>query len=499
MTAEQVTTTVSATPAQAKVASLDPAQWDELRAQGHQMLDDMFDYLQGVRARPVWQPPPPDVRQQFTETLPLQGSPLDSVHRQFMENILPYAVGNVHPGFMGWVHGGGTPVGMLAEMLAGGLNANVGGRDQIPLEVEKQVVRWMRDLFGFPDSASGLFVTGSSMANLIGVLIARRRAFGIAVRQQGVSSMPRHAVAYTSAAAHGCIVQAMDIAGLGRHHLRKISVRTDGAMDLQALQECIDADRADGLQPFLVVGTAGSVDTGAFDDLEAIGALAKRERLHFHVDGAFGALAMLAPTLAPLLKGIEQADSIAMDFHKWLQVPYDAGFLLARDGALHLSTFDDEQQSYLARDQHGMAAGSPWPCDLGPDLSRGFRALKTWFTFKVYGAEKLGEVIAHSCELARYLEQRIAASAVLELLTPVTLNIVCFRLRCPEEHADAVNRRLLIAIQESGVAAPSSTKIKGRFAIRAALFNHRTTTVDIDRLLDTAEQLGVALQTETQP
>lgn len=470
------------------VSGLDPADWGALRRQGHKMLDDMFDYLEHVSERPVWKAVPDTVRQRFSERLPEQGGTLDSVHQVFMEDILPYAVGNAHPGFMGWVHGGGTPVGMLAEMLAAGLNANLGGRDQIPVEVERQIVRWMRELFAFPDSASGLFVTGSSIANLIGVLIARRRAFGMDVRDNGVRN--GNVAAYVSAAAHVCIEQAMDIAGLGRRCLRKIPVRADGAMDLAVLEQSIAADRAAGRQAFLVIGTAGSVDIGAIDDLASIAALAQREQLHFHVDGAFGAVAMLSPTIAPRLRGIEQADTIAMDFHKWLQVPYDAGFLLARDSALHLSTFDDEQKTYLARDTRGMAAGSPWPCDFGPDLSRGFRALKTWFTFKVYGAARLGQVIDHGCALARYLAQRISAEPMLEMMAPVNLNIVCFRLRCPEPIADAVNRELLIAIQESGVAAPSSTRIDGRLVIRAALFNHRSTIADMDKLLAAVQRLG---------
>jgi glutamate/tyrosine decarboxylase-like PLP-dependent enzyme len=475
------------------ISSLDPANWSELRQQGHKMLDDMFDYLENVSERPVWQPIPDAARLPFSERLPAQGSSLDSVHQVFMEGILPYAVGNAHPGFMGWVHGGGTPVGMLAEMLAAGLNANLGGRNQIPVEVERQIVRWMAELFGFPEAASGLFVTGTSAANLIGVLIARRRAFGVEVRDDGTQTS-NNVVAYTSAAAHGCIEQAMDIAGLGRKHLRKIPILADGTMNLAVLQQTIAADRAAGLQPFLVVGTAGSVDIGAIDDLDAIAALARREQLHFHVDGAFGAMAMLSPTHSKKLKGIELADTIAMDFHKWLQVPYDAGFLLARDGELHLSTFDDEQKTYLARDTRGIAAGSPWPCDLGPDLSRSFRALKTWFTIKVYGADKLAQVIDHSCELAHYLEQRINADPMLEMMAPVNLNIVCFRLRCPEDVsdavADAINRELLIAIQESGAAAPSSTKVNGRLVIRAALFNHRSTTADMDKLLAAIARLS---------
>lgn len=473
-------------------ATLDPADWRELREQGHKMLDDMFDYLEDVRSRPVWQPVPDRVRTLFQEELPRQPGSLAQTHQTFMDSILPYAVGNAHPGFMGWVHGGGTPVGMLAEMLAAGLNANLGGRDQIPLDVEKQITQWMRELFGFPEQASGLFVTGSSMANLIGVLVARRKMLGAAVRDRGVHADERRLTAYTSAAAHGCIMQAMDIAGLGRDMLRRIPINTDGAMNMASLAAHIASDRAAGLQPFIVVGTAGAVDMGAIDDLTAIADIAQREELFFHVDGAFGAMAMLAPELAPRFAGIERADSIAFDFHKWMQVPYDAGFVLVRDGELHLDTFVAQEKTYLRRAERGMAAQSPWPCDFGPDLSRGFRALKTWFTFKVYGAEKLGRMIAHTCALARYMQQRIEADPALEMLAPVSLNIVCFRLRCDvaEADADEINRQLLVAIQESGIAAPSSTQINGNFSIRAAIFNHRSTEQDIDALLNATLTIG---------
>jgi aromatic-L-amino-acid decarboxylase len=474
-------------------ATLDPADWRELREQGHGMLDDMFDFLEGLRQRPVWQPIPDQVRQRFREDLPRRPGSLAQAHQIFKDSILPYAAGNAHPGFMGWVQGGGTPVGMLAEMLTAGLNANVGGRDQIPLEVEKQITQWMRELFRFPEHASGLFVTGSSLANLIGVLVARRRTLGAAVRDRGVQADERRLTAYTSAAAHGCITQAMDIAGLGRDMLRRIPLTADGTMQVTVLAAQIAADRAAGLQPFIVIGTAGTVDMGAIDDLGAIADIAQREDIFFHVDGAFGALAMLSDRLAPRLAGIERADSIAFDFHKWMQVPYDAGFVLVRDGELHLETFMTQEKTYLRRTERGMAAGSPWPCDFGPDLSRGFRALKTWFTFKVYGAEHLGRMMEHSCELARYMQRRIEATPALEMLVPVSLNIVCFRLRCDAARADEINRQLLVAIQESGIAAPSSTQINGHFCLRAALFNHRSTTENIDALLDAALEFGGAL------
>jgi len=453
------------------------------------MLDDILDYIENIRERPVWQPIPDGVRALFREAVPTGPSDLAAVHDEFMRHILPFATGNVHPGFMGWVHGGGNVPGMLAEMLAAGLNANLGGRDHMPIEVERQIVHWLRQLFEFPDSASGLFVTGTSMANLLGVLIARTRALGVEVRRNGVASSNKRLVAYTSAGAHGCIAQAMDLSGLGSAALHVIPTNELHQIDIDALKAAIAQDRNAGRTPFLVIGAAGTVDTGAIDDLAALAAIARQEKLWFHVDGAIGALAIMAPEIAPRLAGIQEADSIALDFHKWGQVPYDAGFILVRDGALHRDTFASPA-AYLRRETRGLAAGSQWPCDFGPDLSRGFRALKTWFTLKVYGTDALGAMIARTCELARYLEIKIATSKELELLAPVSLNIVCFRYR--GDDPDRLNAKIVADLHESGIAAPSTTTIGGRLAIRAAIVNHRTEPRDIDALLKAVLKFGAA-------
>jgi len=278
----------------------------------------------------------------------------------------------------------------------------------------------------------------------------------------------------------------MDIAGFGTNALRLIAVNRRFEMDTEILTRAIETDRDRGLFPFLVVGTAGTVDVGAVDDLTGIGDIAKRNGLWFHVDGALGALARLTPDVAPRVKGIEKADSIAFDFHKWGQVPYDAGFILVKDGGRHRDTFSTPD-AYLLRGE-AMASGNDWPCDFGPDLSRSFRALKTWFTIKVYGADKLGQVISHTCELAQYLQKCIEEKPELELLAPVTLNIVCFRYRC--EHPDRINKKLVAQLQISGICAPSTTIINGCLAIRAAIVNHRTTREDIDALVDATCALG---------
>jgi aromatic-L-amino-acid/L-tryptophan decarboxylase len=462
-------------------ASLDPRDWTALRAQGHKMLDDLLDAMETVGERPLWQPAPEPARARMRRPLPAQATPLEVVHEDFLNDILPYGSGNAHPGFLGWVQGGGTPVGMLAEMLAAGLNANLGGREHMPIHVERQITAWMAQLFGFPTDSSGLFVTGTSIANFMAVLIARTRALGTGSRRGGMAAAGRNLTGYTSRVAHGCVGQAFEMAGLGSEFLRGIAVDDHHRMDITALRAAIAADRAAGLEPFLIVGTAGSVDIGATDDLLALAAVAREEKLWLHIDGAFGALAILAPELAPRLAGIEQADSLAFDFHKWGQVPYDAGFLLCRDPATHRATFAADAP-YLQRATEGLASGEHWPCDYGPDLSRGFRALKTWFTLRTYGLDAIGASIARSCSLAQRLEQRIAATKGLCLMAPVQLNIVCFGFTGAD--ADRRNEAAVARLQAGGRVAPSLTRIDGHPAIRAAFVNHRTSEADVDALVD---------------
>ncbi|HXS42253.1 MAG TPA: pyridoxal-dependent decarboxylase [Stellaceae bacterium] len=470
--------------------TLDPENWSELRALGHRMLDDMLDQMAQLRERPVWTQLPDEVRASFREALPSQPMPLDAVYSDFQTRIEPYSAGNTHPRFMGWVQGGGTAIGALAEMLAAGMNANCGGRDHAAIEVERQIARWSAELFGFPGSASGIFVTGTSIANFIAVTVARTARLGIASRRDGIAVAGQQLTAYVSTAAHGCIRQAMDLAGFGSAALRLIPTVAAHRIDLAALRAAIARDRAAGATPFFLVGNAGTVDTGAIDGLEALASLAAEEKLWFHIDGALGALAMLSQELRPRFKGIEHADSIAFDFHKFGQIPYDAGFILVRDSELHRDAFAT-QTAYLRREARGLAGGSPWPCDFGPDLSRGFRALKTWFTLKAYGSERIGAEIARSCELARYLERRVAAEPRLELLAPAALNIVCFRYRASDP--DRLNAAIVAELHERGIAAPSTTTIDGRVAIRASLINHRIQPDDIDALLAGVLDLGQAL------
>ena len=470
---------------------------DGLRSLAHRMVDDALDELEAVRDRAAWRPMPEDIRAAWTGGLPREPSDPAAVYADYLRLVAPFATGNRHPGFFGWVHGGGTFVGALAEFLAGALNANLGGRDHAPIACERQVVAWAAEMLGFPATASGLLVTGTSVANLIAVLVARTRALGAGSREAGLRAAPL--VAYASAAAHGCVPRALDMAGIGAGALRMVPCESAGGLQIEALEAAIAEDRERGLQPFLVVGTAGSVDTGATDDLLRLAEACARTGLWFHVDAAYGAMAMLSPRHRPKLAGIERADSVAFDFHKWAQVPYDAGCIVVRDPVAHRAAFA-RPATYLSRTSRGLAAGDPWPCDLGPDLSRGFRALKVWVTIKTYGADRLGRVVDRCCDLAERLAAKVEAEPELTLAAPVRLNIVCFRFTAGD---DATQLAITEDLQLAGRVAPSTTTLDGRVVIRAAFVNHRAAEQDVDALVEGVLRFGrlrlVGLQFESNP
>lgn len=447
--------------------TLDPENWEDFRRLSHQALDAALDDLIAIRKHPVWRETPPDVLARLEDAAPEKGVGLQQVLADFARDIKPYGVGNRHPAFFGWAHGAGTPVGLIAEIFSAGLNLNCGGRNHIGVALEQKIAAAMAQKFGFPQTASGLFVTGASQANFHGVVIARRAALGAQVRTEGIRAPLR---AYASQEAHACVEQAMDLAGLGTDALRKIPTDAEGRIRLDALRDAIKADRAAGAKPFLLIASAGTVNFGAFDPLNELADLAAQEKLWLHVDGAFGALTIFSQKLKLKLAGIHRADSIAFDFHKWAHVPYDAGFILVRDMAAQRAAFA-APAAYLSRTKTGLAKGETWPCDLGPDLSRGFRALKVWMTLRAYGLKTLGESMERNCAAAQKLAGLIDASDLFERAAPVPLNIVCFRLK----HApDEANGALVERLQTMGAAAPSLTRLDGRTTIRCAIFNHRT-------------------------
>ena len=468
---------------------LDPEDWPAFRETAHALLDAALDKMAANSAGRVWTPFPPEMKAAFSQPLPAEGQGEAEIAAR-LATLLPYGVGNTHPRFFGWVHGSGTPQNLLAEIIASALNANAGGRDHGAIYVERQVIAWCREIFGFPESASGLLVSGTSLATIIAVKTARDARLEFRSRKEGICS--DRLVGYASAEAHACNPRAFDILGLGSDALRRIPVNSDYEMDTAALRAAIRADREAGLTPFLVVGTAGTVNTGSTDPLTDLSAIAREEGLWFHVDGAFGALARLSPAHAARFAAIEQADSLAFDFHKWLHVNYDAGCVLIREEAHHRHAFSD-RPDYLKGSERGIAAGNPWPVEYGPELSRGFRALKVWSQIAGFGTARLGAMIARNCAQADYLSAKVAADPRFELLAPARLNICCFRLKADgldEAALDALNEEIVIRLQESGIAAPSTTRLKGHLAIRTNLTNHRTEQNDLDFLLTEIVRIG---------
>jgi aromatic-L-amino-acid/L-tryptophan decarboxylase len=472
--------------------TLDPEDWEATRRIFHDAVDRCLDRLKDIRSQPVWQETPPGVKAELHTALPLEGRPLDNLLADFTRDILPYGTGNLHPRFFGWVHGAGNVAGALGEMLAGFMNCNLGGRDHVAVYVERQVIDWCKEIFSFPAVSSGLLTSGTSMGTVIALAVARGAKADMDVLKHGVGAVPRRLVGYASEEAHGAIAKSFELLGLGHESLQLVPVDDKGRMAVGRLAEMIAANRIAGLKPAFVVASAGTVNTGAIDDLDMIAALCRAQGLWLHVDAAFGGLALLAPEYRARLAGIGSADSVAFDFHKWLQVPYDAGAVLIRDEAAHRRTFSS-RRDYLAHGERGLAGGDPWYCEYGPEMSRGFRALKVWFTIKAYGAERLGEVIARNCRQARHLGEAVEASRDLQLLAPVGLNIVCFRFFAEgvaEPDLDALNADLVADLQETGVAAPSTTRIAGRLAIRICITNHRTAMEDLDILWRAVERLG---------
>jgi glutamate/tyrosine decarboxylase-like PLP-dependent enzyme len=479
--------------------SLDPDNWRQFREMAHTALDDALDFIQTVRERPVWKPVPEIVRTNLAAAAPVAGLALEEVYEEFCENVLPHATGNIHPRFFGWVHGSGLAGNIVAEILAAAMNANCGGRDHAAIYVERAVLGWCKEWFQFPAESTGLLVSGTSMANLIALTVARNACLEN-VRKTGIRRQDRELVAYASSEVHESVGKAFEVLGLGACALRKVGVDDDFRIDLADLQRQIGRDRAAGLYPFCIVGCAGTVNNGAIDDLDRLASICREEELWFHVDGAFGALCVLNEELRDRLIGIERSDSIAFDFHKWAHVQYDCGCVLVRQGDLHRAAFS-MRPPYLENMHRGLAGGIDWPCEFGIELSRGFRALKVWFALKEHGTFKLGQLIKQNCDQAQYLRDLVLSQPRLELMAPAPLNIVCFRFRkegANPEALDYLNEAIVTDLQLSGVAAPSTTRICGRLAIRVNITNHRTRYADLDLLVGAILAIGEAHSGESR-
>jgi len=460
---------------------LDPADWGDFRKHAHRLLDTCIDHLSEARDHP-WRHCVDADCDAVTLGSATEGVGYAEVVDELARNILPFGTGNTHPRFFGWVHGSGLASGILSEIVAATMNSNCGGRDHGAVYVERQVMDWCRRCFGFPEGSSGLLVSGTSQATIIAFAVARTKVLGIESRYTGIQEYPGLA-AYAASGVHSSTSKALELLGLGAASLRTIPLDSGGGIDIQYLKQVVARDRNAGIQPFCVIGTAGSVESGFFDDLEALADFCLIENIWFHVDGAFGAWARLAESpWRELVKGIERADSLAFDFHKWMYVQYDCGAVLIRDGWLHHQTFA-ARPAYLAAQKQGLGGGEPWYCDYGTDLSRGFRALKVWCALRTYGSIALGKAITRNCELASYMEALVNDSLWLRMEAPVRLNVCCFNaapIGWNESLQGSFNETIVQQLQLSGDVVFSTTQLGGRTVIRAAIVNHRTCHADIE-------------------
>jgi glutamate/tyrosine decarboxylase-like PLP-dependent enzyme/GNAT superfamily N-acetyltransferase len=472
--------------------TLDPGNWNEIRTLGHQMIDDMVDYLQGLRDKPVWQQPTVEVKEVLNRSLPQEGQPVEEIYQEFLSYILPYNKGNIHPRFFSWVQGNGTPLGMLADMLASGMNPNTTIGDHVAMYVEQQVIDWSKEMFGFPESASGLLVSGATMANLTALTTARNSLQDLQIRVKGTNDK---LTVYCSAETHICVIKATEVLGIGSERTRIIPVTDTFQINIPALVAKVKEDIEAGFRPFCIVGNAGTVNTGAIDPLEELYQICKEFGLWFHIDGAFGSLAKITPTFAEKLKTIEKADSLAFDFHKWLHIPYESACVLIRDKKLHQAAFSSVP-NYLSAHERGLAAGPEPLTNYGIELSRSFKALKVWMSLKEHGIQKYGRIVQQNIDQAQYLGKKVLQTPNLELLVPVSMNIVCFRFndgKHSEEELNQLNKEILMRLHESGVAAPSYTIIQGKYAIRTNITNHRTRQEDLDLLINTILEIATGL------
>jgi aromatic-L-amino-acid/L-tryptophan decarboxylase len=475
--------------------TLDPDDWSQAQAVAHRAVDDAIAHLRDVRDRAVWQPMPDMTRAAFQTPAPQQPTPLADVYADLQRTVLAYPMGNIHPRFFGWYMGASNFTGALADFIAAIDGSNLGGGDTGAVATDGQVLDWLKEMMGFPASAGGTLTSGGSMANMVGLTVARNAMAGVDVREEGVTNLPQPLRFYASDQVHSAHQKSMETMGLGSKSLRLVPTDTNYRMDVAALAAMIAEDRAAGLKPACVIATAGTTNTGSIDPLPAIADLCTRERLWFHIDGCIGALIRIAPQHRVLVNGLERADSLALDPHKWLQTPFECGCALVRDRKLHVETFS-LHGDYLEQQTRGLAAGE-FLADYGFELSRGFKALKLWMSLKEQGVEKFGALIDQHIAMGTYLTDLIRADARLELMAPVAINIVCYRFvgrGGTEADLKALNTEIMLRIQESGVAVPTDTTLRGRHCLRAAINSHRTRYADLDLLVAEVIRHGLALQ-----
>jgi aromatic-L-amino-acid decarboxylase len=468
---------------------------DEIRRVGRLVVDLIADHLSTLPGEPVFRPVPSELAQEFLSTpAPADGVSADDILRAFKETIEPYPFGNGHPRFWGWVNSPPAVMGIFADALAAAMNPSCAGGNHAAIYVERQVLNWFREILGFPAASMGLLVSGGSMATMTALAVARHANSGVDVRVNGLRDAPRPFAFYLSSEAHSCARKAIELLGFGSASIRTIPAGTDYRMNVDALESALDDDRAHDVQPIAVVATAGTTNSGAVDDLDAIAGVCRRLDVWMHVDAAYGGPAILSTEYAGVLRALSRADSVALDPHKWLFVPVEAGLVLVRDAEAMRSAFS-LVPPYLRTDGSTSGVGGPpWFSEYGFQQTRGFRALKVWMAMQQFGLDGCKAAIEDNLTLARYLADHVRSAPDLALMAPPSLSVVCFRFLSPsqrdEEAVAALNRTLLERLQLGGEAFLTSTELRGRFVLRACIVNYRSTRADIDRMLDAVRRIG---------
>ena len=482
---------------------MDPA---DFRAAGHALVDRIADLLASMGDRPVAPSTSPSaIRARLGDgRLPENGADAGTLVDQATTLLFDHSTFNGHPRFFGYITASGAPIGILGDMLAAAVNPNVGSWSLSPVatEIERQAVRWVAEFIGFPAACGGLFVSGGNMANMVCFLAARvahasRAGWDLRVKGMSAGESAKLTV-YTSAETHTWVQKAADLFGLGTDAIRWIEVDDERRMRMDRLRERITADRKAGFRPFLVIGTGGSVATGAVDPLPEIAALCRTEGLWFHVDGAYGAPAARVPGVPAELAALGEADSVAVDPHKWFYAPLEAGCALVREPAALLAAFSYRPSYYHF---HGLAEDPPVNFyEWGPQNSRGFRALKVWLAFKQIGRAGYTKLIGDDIALARRMYERVGEHPELEALTHA-LSITTFRYVPPdlsaslsdEERAsylNELNTALLTRLTENGAIYLSNAVLDGKFALRACIVNFRTSAADVDAVPEIVAREG---------
>lgn len=484
--------------------------WEPKRAReiGERALDLWIDLLEQLPDLPVARAERADeVRAAVTMDVPDEPMPLDDLMAHLRSLVLEHSMYPGHPGFMAYVSGAGTVPGAAADLIAAAVNQNVGGWRLSPAatELELHLTRWLARQFGLPaETSGGMLTSGGAMANFIGLKAARDAKAGFDTRARGLRGGPQLTV-YTSEEVHSVVGRAVDMIGIGTDSVRYLETDARYRLRPADVRAAIEADVAAGARPIAIVGSAGSVATGSIDPLNELADLAEEFDMWLHVDGAYGGPGILADDLRPLYAGIERADSVAFDPHKWLYTPHSGGCVVVRDMQRLADAFTVEA-SYIYQDLEATGRGRDL-AQMGPQFSRGFQALKVWVSLLAHGRAAYGKRISHDAALARYLDARATERPDFEVMAPTVLSICCFRYvpeALPErpgrdEYLDRLNEQLMTKLQLDGRAYCSNAVLRGRFTLRACIVNFRTEATEIDRLLDVAAEIGARVDHDLRP